>query len=70
MRDTGREMRDKDREIRGLERVILNALNIVLYYSYIGCPIFAYIFFPLRSETKRNRNRFASFSLRFAKQKQ
>ena len=36
----------------------------------LGCPIFAYIFFSLRSETKRNRNRFASFLLRFAKQKQ
>ena len=34
----------------------------------LGCPIFAYIFFLLRSETKRNRNCFASFSLRFAKQ--
>ena len=35
----------------------------------VGCPIFASYFFSLRSETKRNRNRFASFSLRFAKLK-
>ena len=31
---------------------------------------FRLYFFSLRSETKRNRNPFASFSLRFAKQKQ
>ena len=30
---------------------------------------FRFLFFSLRSETKRNRNRFASFSLRFAKLK-
>ena len=33
----------------------------------VGCPIFASYFFSLQSETKRNRNRCASFSLRFAK---
>ena len=36
----------------------------------VGCPIFTSYFFSLRSETKQNRNRFASFSLCFAKQTQ
>ena len=43
--------------------------SLRLTHSRIGCPIFASYFFSLRSETKRNKNRFASFSLRFAKLK-
>ena len=37
------------------------------FFYRLGCPIFASYIFSLRSETKRNRNRFASFPLRFVK---
>ena len=34
------------------------------FFYRLGCPIFASYIFSLRSETKRNRNRFASFAKR------